>query len=232
MLPFIENQALYDQFDIEHGEGVWLSDAANVPNWRTPAKEQAIGTRPEFVYCPSSQTLPRHAEDHQTWSIIPATGSYAFCSGHRGPNRFQCHACMVKHHNSGMHKYWTRVKIKEVLDGMSKTLSIGETVEGHTRDSSNIWTYAFRYADSTRVTEAALNTPPGVEAVQVCEGGNELLNGAFASDHPGGAQFLFADGRVEFISEDIDLDTYQNLSTIAGTPVEMDRKDDAYCDQF
>ena len=43
-------------------------------------------------------------------------------------------------------------------------------------------------------------------------------NGAFASHHPGGGHFLFADGHVEFITDDIDLDTYQNFSTIAGTP--------------
>ena len=31
-------------------------------------------------------------------------------------------------------------------------------------------------------------------------------------------------------SEDIDLNTYQNLSTIAGTPLEMDARDDKFCD--
>jgi hypothetical protein len=34
---------------------------------------------------------------------------------------------------------------------------------------------------------------------------------------------------VDFISDDIDLDTYQNLSTIAGTPAEMDVKDQQFC---
>ena len=230
MLPFMESEALYDQFDIDRGDGVWLSEIANV-NWRTPQKEQAIGTRPEFVVCPSNETLPRHEERHQTWGIIPATGTYAFCAGHRGPNAWQCDACMVKHHNSGMHYYWTRVRLKDIEDGLSKTISIGEIVEGHTMDSSNMWTQAYRHADTFRGTEVALNTPPGVEAVQVC-GEPGLLNGAFASDHPGGAQFLYADGRVEFLAEDIDLDTYQNLSTIAGTPIEMDERDEAYCDTF
>ena len=59
ILPFMEDQALYDQFDIEKGDGVWLSSAANVPGWRTAAKEKAIGTRPSVMVCPSNTTEPK-----------------------------------------------------------------------------------------------------------------------------------------------------------------------------
>jgi prepilin-type N-terminal cleavage/methylation domain-containing protein/prepilin-type processing-associated H-X9-DG protein len=38
----------------------------------------------------------------------------------------------------------------------------------------------------------------------------------FRSDHPGGVQFLFADGSVHFIAETIDMPTYRAFSTIAG----------------
>ncbi|MEX0613686.1 MAG: DUF1559 domain-containing protein [Pirellulales bacterium] len=37
----------------------------------------------------------------------------------------------------------------------------------------------------------------------------------FRSDHPGGGQFLFADGAVHFLTESIDMTTYRRLSTIA-----------------
>jgi prepilin-type N-terminal cleavage/methylation domain-containing protein/prepilin-type processing-associated H-X9-DG protein len=234
MLPFIESQALYEQFNIDHGNGIWPCGDCLIPLtvWRTPAVERAIGTRPDFVVCPSNETLPQHAEDWQDWNIIPATGTYAFSGGHRGPNsREPIDACLTKHHASGLHPYWLPVKIKDVTDGLSKTISIGEIVAGHTLDSSNLWTYVLSYADCFRVTEVALNTPPGVEAKLVHTGSNPgKNNGAFASDHPGGAQFLFADGHVDFIGEDIDLDTYQNLSTIAGTPLEMDYRDKKFCD--
>jgi hypothetical protein len=189
-----------------------------------------MGTRPEFVYCPSSQTPPKtEIDSYKSWTDIPATGSYAFCAGHRGINKFGVDACLVKHHNTGMHLYWTLVKVRKVLDGLSKTYSIGETIDGHKLESSSIWTYTLRFADSYRVTEVALNTPPGVEAAVAGDNpGN--FNGAFASHHPGGAQFLSGDGHVDFVSEDIDLDTYQNFSTIAGAPLDMDHSDTEFCD--
>jgi prepilin-type N-terminal cleavage/methylation domain-containing protein/prepilin-type processing-associated H-X9-DG protein len=228
LLPFIELQALYDQFDITRGEGIWIAKDGNI-SWRTPQKEQAIGTRPDFVVCPSNLTLAKtEVVDFQTWSVIPATGTYAFCSGHRGVNKFGCNSCMMKHHNTGIHLYWTTVSIKKITDGTSKTISCGETIEGHTRDSSNIWTYATRYLDSHRVTEVPLNTRPPILGLP-CGDNPAVNNGAFASNHPGGAQFLFGDSHVEFISDDIDLDTYQNLSTIAGLPLELDVKDKKWC---
>jgi prepilin-type N-terminal cleavage/methylation domain-containing protein len=228
MMPFMENQALFDQFDITRGDGIWLAADAAVPSWRTPQKEQAIGTRPDVMVCPSSKTLPKHEELYQTWSVIPATGTYALCAGHRGVNLFGCSSCKAKHHNTGIHLYWNRVAIKKITDGTSKTFSVGETIDGHKRDSSNIWSMAFRYADCHRVTEVALNTPTGVDAL-ACGDNAAIVNGAFASDHPGGGHFLYGDAHVEFISDDIDMETYQNLSTIAGTPKEMDDRDNAFC---
>ncbi len=40
--------------------------------------------------------------------------------------------------------------------------------------------------------------------------------GGFRSDHPGGANFLFADGNVKFIQDSVDLPAYRSMSTIQG----------------
>jgi prepilin-type N-terminal cleavage/methylation domain-containing protein/prepilin-type processing-associated H-X9-DG protein len=234
ILPFMEEQALYDQFDIDRGDGVWLSSYAGI-SWRTPAKEHAIATRPSVMVCPSNLTEPK-TELNDTWSERPATGTYAFCAGHRGPKGLTnpTNNCRVKRHNSGLHLYWTRRAVKKIIDGTSKTFSVGEIVAGHTVDSSNRWTYAYRYLDSFRTTSAALNTPPGVDAVTLPadDGESAKANGAFASPHPGGGHFLFADGHVDFITDDIDLDTYQNYATINGKPVDHDVADDKLCKSF
>jgi prepilin-type processing-associated H-X9-DG protein len=41
----------------------------------------------------------------------------------------------------------------------------------------------------------------------------------FGSYHPGGAHFGYVDGHVAFLSETINMTTYQALSTIAGGEV-------------
>jgi len=38
----------------------------------------------------------------------------------------------------------------------------------------------------------------------------------YRSDHPSGALFLFCDGHVQFLNENIDMATYNGLSTIQG----------------
>jgi prepilin-type processing-associated H-X9-DG protein len=66
-----------------------------------------------------------------------------------------------------------------------------------------------------RTTFNSINELPGQGvSVQTNSWGNE--NGAFGSDHPGGAQFVFIDGHVEFIEENIDASVYNAMATISG----------------
>jgi prepilin-type processing-associated H-X9-DG protein len=43
-----------------------------------------------------------------------------------------------------------------------------------------------------------------------------LRNTAFASEHPGGVNFVFVDGHVRFISENVDTLSYKAAGTISG----------------
>ena len=54
--------------------------------------------------------------------------------------------------------------------------------------------------------------------VQAKTCGHHIANG-FRSDHPGGCNFLFADGSVHFLEEGIDMKLYQELSTMMGGEV-------------
>jgi prepilin-type N-terminal cleavage/methylation domain-containing protein/prepilin-type processing-associated H-X9-DG protein len=51
------------------------------------------------------------------------------------------------------------------------------------------------------------------------EGSTRFGTSNFRSDHSGGSNFLFADGSVHFLGEDISMLTYQQLSTIRGDEV-------------
>lgn len=234
LLPLLEQNALFDQFDVYKNNSIWPSSKVpNEPgtsNWDTPARIEAIGFRPDFYVCPSSGDEPQtEIEELQSRTPVPATGNYAFNGGHRGPNSAQpVNACLTKHHNTGPHLYWNTVDIAQIEDGTSNTLSVGEVIDSHTRDSSNIWTYVLRYADCFRVTDVAVNTPPGIEAKVVGENPANV-NGAFQSRHAGGAMFVYCDGHVDFIDESIDLETYRDLSTIAGNRLRMDEIDIENC---
>ncbi len=58
---------------------------------------------------------------------------------------------------------------------------------------------------------------PGTRGNQTSGGAHVSTN--FRSDHAGGGNFLFADGSVHFLPDDIDLLLYQQLSTMAGSEI-------------
>jgi prepilin-type N-terminal cleavage/methylation domain-containing protein/prepilin-type processing-associated H-X9-DG protein len=80
------------------------------------------------------------------------------------------------------------------------------------------------------ICDKSLPAAPGAKDPQSCR---RLANGTgqncgthvsnnFRSDHPGGCNFLFADGSVHHLTEDINMLTYQQLSTMmAGEIVEL-----------
>lgn len=213
MAPFMEEQALYDQLDID-GVGIWWSSISGVSDWHPPQVEAALATRPAVMVCPSSEGTTKpfsERPNYDNWDLKPATGNYALCSGHRGPWPFGLNACKMKLHNSGMFLYKNVVKAKHVKDGLSKTFACGETKESHTTECHNVWTHFRRYTDSTRVTSLAINTLCGFPPLDM---NGEDVNGAFGSEHVGGGNFVYVDGHVDFIPDEIDLELYQNISMI------------------
>lgn len=231
LLPFMEQQALYDRFNITEDFGLWpagITDPGGKWHNDYPDREAALGVRPEVMVCPSSGDEPQSTLDRfLSYDTKPATGNYAGVGGHRGLvfGGYGVDACMLKHHNTGIHLYHTLISIRKITDGTSSTISFGEVIDSHLPENSNIWTYCLRYLDTFRITDVAMNTPPSIVGA-IADGEPPQVNGAFFSRHPAGAQFAYGDGHVEFIQEDIDFDTYQQLSTIAGDPEYLDEDDD------
>ena len=116
----------------------------------------------------------------------------------------QCRSNGVLYHNSG-------VKIRDIIDGTSNTFLVGERKTNETLGWYSTWV--------GRVAE-------GEEAFQRILGSFDHTPNHpdshfddFSSWHTGGAQFVFADGHVRFISESIDLPTYQGAATIQGREI-------------
>jgi len=82
-----------------------------------------------------------------------------------------------------------------------------------------------------RTTDNSVSTPAGFDFSEIYVNHRKRVApdnpyfamGAFGSTHPGGANLVFADGHVDFISEDLDLATYTEFGTRASQ--ELDPND-------
>jgi prepilin-type N-terminal cleavage/methylation domain-containing protein/prepilin-type processing-associated H-X9-DG protein len=223
MLPYIEQPALFASIDVKNGP--WKTPN-NVPERDASPpghgnNQKLVETSLQIMNCPTDMK-------EQFVDFKPereATGSYAFSNGTRGPRNGSGHAPKYRVPNAGKgnngvfmyvqgdERHGT--KLKEISDGTSNTMFLGETIDGHLKETRNRWTAAGRYVDSMRSTENPMNAAVGFGWSE-----HDLedypTTGAFASRHPSGGQFAFGDGRVEFLSEDIALGVYRALSTRDG----------------
>jgi prepilin-type N-terminal cleavage/methylation domain-containing protein/prepilin-type processing-associated H-X9-DG protein len=212
ILPYLEEQALYDQFHFEDFS-IWGVGLGWVTN---PDVQKALLTRPEVFYCPSDIGLqPLAVYDHSLPTRASATpGSYSLSIGTIGPPN----TAELKYGNTGVFMYAKQFKISQIIDGTSKTFFVGETIDGHAAATSNIWSNGSR-ANSLRSTANPLNTPSVISNVGFMsntgeeQGCSDCVNGAFASRHPGGANFGFGDGHVTFVIDSVAFEVYQALST-------------------
>ena len=91
---------------------------------------------------------------------------------------------------NGMFHINSVVRFRDVTDGTSNTLLVGER---SAKSGAGIW-------PGVRRNEFAS------DQVTDCSSGNEINSGysSFSSYHGGGAHFVIADGSVRFLSENID----------------------------
>jgi prepilin-type N-terminal cleavage/methylation domain-containing protein/prepilin-type processing-associated H-X9-DG protein len=193
LLPYLELNPLYKQID--------FSDYFKVSNtW--PARNQAVAReRPTVFVCPTDTALPTTITT-ATWPQPLAVTSYALMGGANGPG--YSGSLNYKYENTGIFYYATKIRAKQVIDGLSQTIFMGEAYDGHETNVWTAWVYCSRNC-LNRYAELPINTPRGVP--------DSGSNGAFGSRHRGGANFVFGDGRVVFLKDTIAQDIYESLAT-------------------
>ena len=132
-------------------------------------------------------------------------------------------------YDNGLFTYNHPRSVADVTDGTSQTLAVGES-QGPIYDQVGWWSgadgapdkiRAWAYGHALHSTEFPINTvnprsPDNPTWITRFPSWNWWPFGSF---HSGGAYFVCADGHAGFVSDDIDFDTYQALSTIAGEEI-------------
>jgi prepilin-type N-terminal cleavage/methylation domain-containing protein/prepilin-type processing-associated H-X9-DG protein len=119
--------------------------------------------------------------------------------------------------NQGGGDQWA-ARMVDVTDGTSNTICIGELRPACMTDAHNGWMHN---AVSLIGTTPPINFPtcPGENGLSKRNSSNPVQNHwdswatshGYKSKHPGGAQFVFVDGTVRFLSQTINYDTYQRM---------------------
>ncbi len=125
-----------------------------------------------------------------------------------------CDTLWPRNDGNGILHGFSKNGIRDVIDGTSNTLLIGE-VAGGVSGSFKCNMYAsFNLHDTAEGINSPLSTPGGVASASY-----NFRNGGFSSFHEGGAHFLMGDGAVRFLSENLDDGVLADLTTRAGNEV-------------
>lgn len=222
IMPFIEQGNALEGLHVEELNLLAHTPATGVGEWEpsnSSAENQSalniITQQLPFLTCPSDATaetvIYRSATNRPFGDVEFGTGSYAGCAG----SELRTNNQSVKYINNGVFNYVNQIPISGISDGTSNTIFLGETRAGDTSNQENIWALGERYASSIRCTESPINWPVGEFTPEGDRFGGmtDFTNGAFGSDHGGGANFSFGDAHTRFISEDIDQGIYEALGS-------------------
>jgi len=200
ILPFLEQSPLYQQFDFN----VPLHAAVNLP-----PREKHL---PVFL-CPSD---PVSYNGFVLMGPTPERYAMASYAANFGPPDLD----ITQEQRLGLFSRNSATRMGDVTDGLSMTLMIGERVNGPFRNGfahANHFEYETAWAGAIRDTDEPDDDHGHMTLFQT----GHVPNHPFSDDrdvsapHIGYANFLFGDGAVRGLSENIDFAVYQTLSTRA-----------------
>jgi len=219
LLPFIEQQALYDLVDPDWEPGPFHRKGKHL-GIKHPGGDVPV----EVFRCPSSP-LPALSEgEFKDISSGYATNDYKACNGTGDLGMFfrakdgktAGSADLTPVEQRLSRGYW-RVRIRDVTDGLSNTIALGESSYFYERHLKwPIWLGAPDYDESVMFktgSKEIINCGIPNKTLAGFYGGLGVDDDCAFSGHAGGAYFAFADGKVRWLSESINMQVYSNLGT-------------------
>lgn len=229
ILPFAEQQAIYDQMDFNFP---WSFTATNAAGTTNP--QVAANIIPEY-YCPSApgiderrgiQTIDVNGQDIDVgvaacdYTVMIDILSEEFCDVLVGADLAENRA--VENLEGMMQD--SKASLRKVTDGLSKTFMLFEqagrplhfTSNGPNADEPLMDRVGDGgpWADDSSYIVFGLSPLCGLTNVMNCDNFGEVY--AF---HPGGSNILYGDGSVHFTNEDINVETFVTYFTRAAEDV-------------
>ncbi|HBN79063.1 MAG TPA: prepilin-type cleavage/methylation domain-containing protein [Planctomycetaceae bacterium] len=228
LLPFVEQGSLYDNLSFE-GPGAlfWFGGGATA-NY-TPLN----GAKVSVYQCPSSP-LP------ETVSVTDATAmtttvlqisNYVLISGASGLTQVQDDSSTFGsitgkgiRSEGGSFSHARSFRMRDFTDGTSNVAMVGEQsnygkngsgakTDVRSARASSAWMAPNGRTDVRCYNTTTLRYPIGTVDSTLAGIANDACNNPILSAHKGGAQLVFADGSVHFLSENLDFDLTRFLMT-------------------
>ncbi|MFG0262302.1 MAG: DUF1559 domain-containing protein [Novipirellula sp. JB048] len=204
ILPFIEQNNVYERFDFS----LQLIDPVN---WDLESGGMPIAS----FLCPSSAFTESRCD--LTGNITQPTGKggrddlartdYTPVMDSRD---WTCDGVWPRRDHNGIMGHFSKTGFRDIIDGASNTLLLGEHSNGAPGTNHCHMFSAFNAMDTLRGINDPVSTYPGGISWNLRDTG-------FSSYHPGGAHFVLGDGSVRFISENINQVTLSGLATRHGS---------------
>lgn len=216
LLPFIEQQPLYDKFDFRAGSWnqfgrIDIVRGMRVRAFLCPSLSTGVDSFSKYVNEPDVSTLQYHAVLGPSG---PSMGNQAYLT--EGPDMGfgviatqgafgQCRvrgAAIIPLDNP----------LRTFTDGTSNTLLLGE-LAWPKYAYSRPWTRGWHTETKGTLLLASKNVKNPINSKVV----DYWNDGSFGSTHAGGAMFSRADASVQFVAQTIDMATYRGLASRDGS---------------
>ena len=214
ILPYMEHAALFDQFQQVPG-----GTKGNIVD---PGVRDIGGNLIEGYLCPSDASESTWVEVSSTFNVGPGPNDdyrRSNMAGVAGPYLWIEEGTISKGRKDarGMLMNKRALRVRDCLDGTSNTLFVGEVTGGrgmHPTEGEawigHTW-MGWNLQDVSRGIKSYGSVPGGrndaIDPFDGDGGGNRhqefYIESGFSSFHPGGCHFLFVDGSVQFLNEDI-----------------------------